>query len=672
MAKQIAHVHTEHGIQRPDPFFWLRERDHPDVLAYLQAENDYLEGQMKPLNELRETLFQEMKGRLAPRDNSVPYLKSGFWYYHRFEEGLEHAKYFRKKEGSDQEQLLLDVNAEGLNQPYIQEAGLCVSPDGQYLAYGLDLVGRRQYRLFIKHIDSGRVLEHSIDDTDGSYAWAANNRHLFFERKDPETLRTCKVFRVDTASSDAPVQVYYEPDETFYCQLEKSRDAQVIFIHSLSTQTSESRFIQAHEPEADFQVLSPRQTDVLYYPSHRLNRFWILTNHKALNFRLMWAQVANSELSHWQEEIPHRPQVLIEAVEAFADFLVVQERDQGLQRLRIYPLNSNSLVDHCLPLSEQVYSLWLDANPEFKTDAIRFGYTSLTRPVSTLEYQLFTGETRLLKEQEVVGGHDSEAYFSERVWAESQDGVQVPISLVYRKDLFKPESQPCLLYGYGSYGISLDPWFSSARLSLLDRGWVFAIAHIRGGQDLGRHWYESGKKHQKKNTFLDFIACAEALVKKGFAASGNVHAMGGSAGGLLVGACLNMRPDLWKSVVAQVPFVDVVTTMLDESIPLTTGEYDEWGNPNDPAYFASMLEYSPYDQVRQAAYPHVLVTTGYHDSQVQYWEPAKWVARLRQLNQGMPQLLFHTDLNSGHGGQSGRFQRLKELALEYAFLIGRG
>ena len=386
----------------------------------------------------------------------------------------------------------------------------------------------------------------------------------------------------------------------------------------------------------------------------------------------MWAQVANPDLSHWQEEIPHRPQVLIEAVEAFADFLVVQERDQGLQRLRIYPLNSNSLVDHCLPLSEQVYSLWLDANPEFKTDAIRFGYTSLTRPVSTLEYQLFTGETRLLKEQEVVGGHDSEAYFSERVWAESQDGVQVPISLVYRKDLFKPESQPCLLYGYGSYGISLDPWFSSARLSLLDRGWVFAIAHIRGGQDLGRHWYESGKKHQKKNTFLDFIACAEALVKKGFAASGNVHAMGGSAGGLLVGACLNMRPDLWKSVVAQVPFVDVVTTMLDDSIPLTTGEYDEWGNPNDPAYFASMLEYSPYDQVRQAAYPHVLVTTGYHDSQVQYWEPAKWVARLRQLNQGMPQLLFHTDLNSGHGGQSGRFQRLKELALEYAFLIGRG
>lgn len=308
--------------------------------------------------------------------------------------------------------------------------------------------------------------------------------------------------------------MYYEPDETFYCQLEKSRDAQVIFIHSLSTQTSESRFIQAHEPEADFQVLSPRKTDVLYYPSHRLNRFWILTNHQALNFRLMWAQVANSDLSHWQEEIPHRPQVLIEAVEAFADFLVVQERDQGLQRLRIYPLNSNSLVDHCLPLSEQVYSLWLDANPEFKTDAIRFGYTSLTRPVSTLEYQLFTGETRLLKEQEVVGGHDSEAYFSERVWAESQDGVQVPISLVYRKDLFKPESQPCLLYGYGSYGISLDPWFSSARLSLLDRGWVFAIAHIRGGQDLGRHWYESGKKHQKKNTFLDFIACAEALVKK--------------------------------------------------------------------------------------------------------------------------------------------------------------
>ena len=672
VAKRVPMVHTEHGIERPDPYFWMRERDHPDVLDYLTAENQYLEHKMAPLKELRETLFQEMKGRMPQRDDSVPYSKGGYLYYHRFEEGQEHARYYRKPIDGGQEQLLLDVNEEGKDQPYVQEIGLSVSPNGEWLAYGLDRVGRRQYQLFVKHIDTDRVLEQSIDDTDGNYVWAADNATLFFERKHPETLRTCRVYRVNALNLESPMEVYYEADETFYCQLDKSRDGQVIFIHSLSTQTSESRFVFADKPSADFHLVQHRTKDVLYYPTHREGLFWILTNWQALNFRVMTAKLDHSGMEHWNEVIEHRPEVLIESIEPFADVFVFQERHQGQQRLRIFPMHQQAPADHFVPLSEQAFSIWLDANPEHQTQVLRFGYTSLTRPVSTMEYHLKTGEIKVLKEQEVVGGHLPEAYYSERVWAKSQDGTQVPISLVYKKELFKKGTNPCLLYGYGSYGISLDPWFSSARLSLLDRGWVFAIAHVRGGQELGRQWYESGKKHQKKNTFLDFIACGEALIEQGFSAAGHLHAMGGSAGGLLMGACLNMRPDLWKSVVAQVPFVDVVTTMLDDSIPLTTGEYDEWGNPNDPAYFGSMLEYSPYDQVRQAAYPHILVTTGYHDSQVQYWEPAKWVARFRELNAGMPQLLFYTDLNSGHGGQSGRFERLKELALEYAFLIGRG
>lgn len=658
-----------HNHTRVDDYFWMNERDSPEVIEYLKAENTYTNAVMKPLQSFKEKLFQEMKGRIKETDMSVPYLLRGYWYYVRYEEGKEYPIYCRKPGNLEaDEQIILNVNELAEGQSYCEVTGLTASIDNQWLAYGIDTVSRRQYTLRIKNLVTGEYSSESVAETDGSYVWANDNKTLFYDVKDAETLRTYQVKK--HRLGDAPendVLVFEEKDETFYCSVSKTKSDRYIFISSYSTVSSEESFISADCPDDTFQVIQRRRRDHLYFVSHFGAHFYIRSNANAINFKLVKTPVDQTEEKNWELIIPHREDVLIESCECFNQFLVMEERENGLSNIRIRAWDATA--DYRIDFGEPVYTTYSDTNPDFNTEWLRFGFSSLKTPGSIFEYNMRTHEKKLLKQQEVVGGHNPDDYITERIWATSHDGKAIPMSVIYKKGLEKNGNNPTLLYGYGSYGITVDPGFSSLRLSLIDRGFVFVIAHIRGGQDLGRQWYENGKMLYKKNTFLDFIACAEHIISKQYTSPEHLYAMGGSAGGLLMGAVMNMRPDLFRGILAAVPFVDVISTMLDESIPLTTGEFDEWGNPKKEEYYRYILSYSPYDNVEAKNYPNILVTTGYHDSQVQYWEPAKWVAKLRELKTDDNLLLFHCEMEAGHGGKSGRFERLKEIALDYVFML---
>lgn len=668
-APQKPTVLETHGHQRIDPFYWMNDRENPEVIEYLHAENKYLEEVMKPTESFQKRLFEEMKSRIKEDDQSVPYFKSGYFWYVRYRTGGEYPIYCRKpKSLENQEEVILDVNELAEGKSFYQVGGSATSPDQKTLAFAADEVGRRIYTIHFKNLETGEISTKSIPDVTGNFTWAADNLTLFYSKQDPETLRSHKIYKhLLGTDPEQDKLIFEEKDEEFSCVVHKTKSEKFILIHSESTISSEVRFIPADQPDASFEILQRRIPQLEYAADHYGDHFYIRTNDQAQNFKLVKAPITNPSKENWEDVIPHRPEVLLEDFDLFSNFLVTQERCNGLTQIQIKPWEGEG---HALQFDDETYTAWISTNPEFDTSTLRFGYNSLVVPSSVFDYDMISREKTLLKQQEVVGGYTSEDYYSERIWAKSENGVLVPISLVYKKSFFdKTGENPLLLYAYGSYGYSMDAYFSSNRLSLLDRGFVFAIAHIRGGEDLGRHWYENGKLLQKRNTFSDFIACAEHLVRERYTNPNHLYAMGGSAGGLLIGAVINWRPELFNGAIANVPFVDVVTTMLDESIPLTTGEFQEWGNPKDPEYFKYMLSYSPYDNVEPKDYPNLLVTSGLHDSQVQYWEPTKWVAKLRDLKTDQNLLLLHTNMEAGHGGASGRFNALKELALEYAFLL---
>lgn len=669
--QKISKELTIHGETRADPYYWLNERENPVVLDYLRAENKYLDTVMSDTKAFQEQIFNELVGRIKQDDESVPYLENGYYYYSRFEKGKEYPIYCRKKGSLEAtEEILVNVNDLAKGFSYFNVAGLSVSPDNSILAYSIDTVSRRKYEIRLKNLLTGLDLPDRIPETTGGVAWANDNSTFFYSRTNPVTLRSEKIFRHSlTTNPGSDPLVYYESDETYSTGISRSKSGKYLIISCGSTLSSEYRILEAGNPNGEFVVFEPRERDHEYSIDHLRGNFYIRTNWKAPNFKLMKTDLDKTAKASWQEVIPHRNDVLLEGFELFDSYLVIEERVKGLTQLRIMDMINHQ--EHYLDFGEETYTASISVNRVFDTRLLRFSYSSLTTPVSTFDYNMETREKKLMKQQEVLGGFEPMNYESKRLYAKARDGVQVPVSLVYRKGVSLNGKNPCLIYAYGSYGISSNPAFSSDRLSLLDRGFVFAIAHIRGGQEMGRYWYEDGKLLKKKNTFTDFIDAAEYLVQLGYTSPDYLCVMGGSAGGLLMGAILNMRPDLFKAVVAHVPFVDVVTTMLDTSIPLTTSEYDEWGNPNNKEYYDYMLSYSPYDQVKKQNYPAILVTTGLHDSQVQYFEPAKWVARLRDYKTDDNILLLKINMEAGHGGVSGRFQRYRETALVYAFLFNQ-
>lgn len=665
---------TAHGDTRIDEYFWLNDyfKKGPDstkVLEYLTAENNYLDTMMSGTKKFQEDLFNEMKARIKEKDESVPSFSNGYYYYTRTDEGKQYYKYCRKKGSLDApEEVLLDVDKMAEGHEYYSVSGFSISPDNTMLAYGVDVVSRRQYVIQIKNLQTGEILNDEIRGTAGNPVWAADNKTIFYTLNNPATLLSEKIrkHKIGTDAS-ADVTVYEERDPTNYIGVYKTKSRDYIVIYSSATLSSEYRILEAGNPDGSFRLFQARMKDVLYSIDHWNDRFLVRTNLEANNFRLMETPLDKTSKENWKEIIAHRSDVLLEDIEPFKDHWVITERKEGLLQLRIREIASGK--EHYLDFGEPAYAAYVGSNPEFNSTTLRYNYTSLTTPNSVFDYDMNSKDKKLMKEQEVVGDFDKKNYITERVYATARDGVKVPISIVYRKGTKKDGNSPLLLYGYGSYGASMDAYFNSSRLSLLDRGFMFAIAHIRGGQEMGRQWYEDGKLMKKKNTFTDFIDCGEFLIKEKYTSKGHLYAMGGSAGGLLMGAIVNMAPDLWNGVVAQVPFVDVVTTMSDPTIPLTTNEYDEWGNPADKDAYFYMKSYSPYDNVEKKSYPNLLVTTGLHDSQVQYFEPAKWVARLRAMKTDNNLLLMKTNMGAGHGGASGRFDYLKEVALEYAFLL---
>lgn len=682
IAEKVPHEITIHNDTRVDNYFWMRLTDEQKeakekdaqtqkVLDYLNAENDYLAHKMKHTSDFREALFDEIVGRIEQEDESVPYTKNGYSYYTKYKEGDDYPIHYRRpiKSREAEEQILLNGPEMAKDYSYFSIGGQSVSPDNKLMVYGVDTVSRRQYTLYVKDLTSEELLTDVIPNTTGGAIWANDNQTIFYTRKDPVTLRSHKIYKhkIGTNPKDDEL-VFEEKDETFSCYVYKSKSEDYILIESEQTLSSETRFIDANKPDDEWKVILPREQDHLYSVAHFENDFYILSNANAQNFRLVKTPVDAYQKENWKEVIAHRSDVFIEGLEIFKNYLVIEERIKGLTNIRIIPWSGKK--EHYIEFNDPTYMAYTSINPEFDTDILRYGYTSLTTPNSTFDYNMKTKEQKLLKQTKVLDPDFSpENYVSERLYATARDGVKVPISIVYKKGFEKTSKNPLLLYGYGSYGNSIDPYFSSVRLSLLDRGFAFAIAHIRGGQELGRAWYEDGKLLKKKNTFYDFIDCAEFLVDNDYTAPEHLYAQGGSAGGLLVGAVMNMRPDLFNGMLAGVPFVDVVSTMLDESIPLTTGEFDEWGNPKNKEYYDYMLSYSPYDNIRKVDYPNLLITTGYWDSQVQYWEPAKWIAKLREYRTNDNLLLMHCNMDVGHGGASGRFERYKEVALEYAFLL---
>jgi oligopeptidase B len=669
VAKVIPQELSIHGDTRVDNYYWLNDPDNPEVIDYLEAENDYTGAMLKHTEDFQEALYNEIVGRIKQDDQSVPTLDNGYYYYSRYEEGKEFPIYCRKKDNLESvEEIMLDVNqmAEGFG--YYSVSGLSVSPDNTYLAFGVDTVSRRKYTLHFKNLETGEVLPQSIPLTNGYAVWANDNRTVFYTSKDDITLRSDRVWRYTTGEDiSARKEVFYEADETFSVGVGKTKSKKYIGIQSSSTLSDEMRFVDADSPTGEFKIFHPREKNLEYSVDHYENKFLIRTNYNAENFRVMETPESNTGIVNWKEFIPHREDVLLTGMQVFKNFFVLSERKNGLTQIKIMPWDKKG--EFYIDFGEETYSAGSMNMPDFDSKLLRYYYSSLTTPGSTFEYNMETREKVLLKQEEVLGGFNASDYEAKRLYAPAEDGTMIPVSIVYKKGIVLDGNNPTLLYGYGSYGYSQDARFSSARLSLLDRGFVYAIAHIRGGQEMGRYWYEDGKLLKKKNTFTDFIDCAKFLIAESYTNSNVLFAEGGSAGGLLVGAVANMAPELFKGILAGVPFVDVVTTMLDESIPLTTSEYDEWGNPNDSVYYAYMLSYSPYDNVEAKDYPAMLVTTGLHDSQVQYFEPAKWVAKLRAMKTDDNLLLLHTNMEAGHGGAAGRFRRLREVAMEYAFML---
>ena len=660
----------KHGDIRIDDYYWMNERENPEVIDYLERENAYFEKMTAHTDAFEEDLFKEMKGRIKEDDESVPYKYNGYWYITKYEEGKDYPVYIRKKDVDGAvEEVMFDCNEMAKDFSYFNLRGINISPDNKLAVFGVDTLSRRKYTLQVKNLETGEILPLKIENTTGGSTWANDNKTLFYTRKDEQTLRSDKVYKHILGQKNAEELVYNEKDETFNAFVYKTKSKKYIVFGSGSTLTSEYSFLDADNPDEELTVFQPRIRGLEYSISHYKDSFYIITNaDKATNFKLMKTSVDKTTKENWEEVIPHREDVLLEDIDIFKDYLVVSERSNGLNKIKVTRWDGTN--EYYIPFDNETYTVFPSTNLEFDTDTLRYVYNSLTTPSSTVDFDMISKEKTVLKEQEVLGGKfDKDNYASERIWAKAGDGTMIPISLVYKKGIKKDGKNPLLLYGYGSYGATIDPYFSTVRLSLLDRGFIYAIAHIRGGEYLGRKWYEDGKLLTKKNTFTDFVDCSKFLIEENYTSNKHLYAMGGSAGGLLMGAVINNAPELYNGVIAAVPFVDVVTTMLDESIPLTTGEYDEWGNPNNKEYYNYIKEYSPYDNVEEKVYPNLLVTTGLHDSQVQYWEPAKWVAKLRNVKKGDNLLLFHINMDAGHGGASGRFEALKEVAEEYAFLL---
>jgi len=671
-----------HGDVRIDNYFWMRLSDAQklaevkdeqtkEVIDYLDAENAYYDDVTAYSKNFEEKLFEEMKGRIKEDDASVPYKNNGYYYITRYEKGMQYPIYSRKRETLDtEEQILFNVNDMAKEYDYYQLGGLNVSPDNKLAVFATDTVSRRQYFLRIKNLETGNIYTDIIDNTTGGSVWANDNKTIFYTKKDPITLRSEKIFRhvLGTPTSE-DVEVYHEKDETFGVYVTKSKSKKYIIIGSYSTVSTEAQFLDADNPTGSLQMIQPRERDLEYSVSHFGDHFYILTNKdEATNFKLMKTPVSAPTKNNWVDVIPHREDTLLEDFSIFKEYLVLEERTDGLSKVRIKRWDAKE--DYYLPFNEETYSVGVYSNPDFDTNTLRYSYNSFTTPASVIDFNMADKSKEVKKEQEVLGGKfDKNNYKSERVWATARDGKKVAISLVYHKDTQLTSQTPLLQYAYGSYGYTIPDGFSTTRLSLLDRGFVYALAHIRGSQYLGRDWYEDGKMLHKKNTFTDFVDCSKFLIDNNYTSPKHSYAMGGSAGGLLMGAVVNMNPELYNGIIAAVPFVDVVSTMIDDSIPLTTGEYDEWGNPNNKEYYDYIKSYSPYDQVSSKAYPNMLVTTGFHDSQVQYWEPAKWVAKLRDLKTDNNILLLHTNMEAGHGGASGRFDALKETAKDYTFFL---
>lgn len=671
LLKKISKELKIHNDIRIDNYYWLNDRENPEVIDYLKAENDYTKAMMEHTESFQKDLFEEMKGRIKENDSTVPYKLNGYWYLTRYETGKDYPIYLRKKEILEAtEEILFDCNDMAKDHAYFNLGGVSISPDNTMAAFSTDLVSRRQYTLQIKNLITGEIYPDKILNTTGNATWANDNKTLFYAMKDEVTLRSEKIFKhkLYTSTKD-DVLVYSEEDETFNTFVYKTKSRKYIVIGSSSTLTSEYRILNADTPDGNFKIFQKRTKELEYNIAHYDDSFYIISNTDgATNFKLLKTSEKKTEKAYWQDVIPHRKDVLIEDIEIFKDYLVVNERENGLNKLRIISWTENE--DYYLPFNSETYNTYIGNNPDFNSDVMRYGFNSLTSPSAVIDYNFKSKTSEIKKEQVVLDvKFKKENYESKRIWATARDGVKVPISLVYKKGIQLDGNNPLLQYAYGSYGSTIDPSFSSIRLSLLDRGFIYAISHIRGGEYLGRDWYENGKLLTKKNTFTDFIDCSKYLIEQKYTSKKHLYAFGGSAGGLLMGVIINMNPELYNGILAAVPFVDVVTTMLDDTIPLTTGEYDEWGNPNKEEYYFYMKSYSPYDNVEPKAYPNMLVTTGLHDSQVQYWEPAKWIAKLRALKTDSNKLFLHTDMDSGHGGASGRFESLKEVALEYAFLL---
>ena len=664
-------VESPHG-SRTDEYYWLRDdtRTDPDVIGYLEAENAYKAAMTAHTEALEEKVYGEIVGRIKQDDSTVPYRLRGHWYYTRYETGQEYPVYARKAGTLDAaEQVMLDVNRMAEGYGFFQVGSSAIAPDNNLLAFTEDPVGRRQYTLRVKNLATGELLPDRIENVDPHVAWTADSRSILYLEKDPETLLARRVLRHVLGTDPAgDTLVYEQDDDSFYTSVGSTKDERYVTIFARSTVSTELRYADAADPALAFRVFLPRERDLEYYPDHLDGRWIIRTNWQAPNYRLMEATVGEEDdRENWRELVAHREDAFVDGFDVFRDFLAIEERSDAMRKIRIRPWGGGK--DFYIGSDEPAYTTSLGVNAEIDTRIVRYEYTSLTTPMTVYDYDIQTGERQLMKRTPVLGGFDSANYRTELVWAPARDGAKVPVSLVYRTGFRRDGSAPMLQYGYGAYGASMDPAFSVARVSLLDRGFVYALAHVRGGQEMGRRWYESGRLLHKKNTFTDFIDVTRHLVKEGYADARRVSAMGGSAGGLLMGAISNMAPADYRAIVAQVPFVDVVTTMLDESIPLTTNEFDEWGNPARKEYYDYMLSYSPYDNVSRQAYPAILVTTGLHDSQVQYWEPAKWVARLRARKTDANPLLYRTTMEAGHGGKSGRFQRFREIAEEYAFVL---
>ena len=666
-----------HDDARIDNYYWLNDRENPEVISYLEEENKYTDALLKSTKSLQERLFNEMKSRIKEDDNSVPYFYNDYWYTTKYEKGKDYPVYTRKyKDLNAEDEIILDVNSLAKGYKYFRVSGISISPDNKKVAYGVDTLSRRIYTIKVKNLVTNEMYSDNIDGVESYATWAADSETIFYTGKDIQTLRSDKIYRhkLDNDQKD-DVLVFEEKDETFSTYVYPSKSREYIMIGSGSTMSSEFSYLSSNSPLDSFKLIQERERGLEYRPYHFDDMFYISTNiDKSTNFKLVKTPISSPSKSNWEDVIPHRDDVLLEEVDFFRNFMVIGERNNGLLKIRIkswdgtedYYIGFKSGFD----FEKETYNASIDLNPDYDTNVLRYNYTSLTTPYSVIDYNVETQEEEIKKQQEVLGGKfDSKNYTSERLFATAHDGIKIPISIVRHVNTELNQDTPILQYGYGSYGITIDPSFSSVRLSLLDRGFVFAIAHIRGSQYLGRPWYENGRMLSKKNTFRDFVSCSKFLIENNYTSKDHLYAEGGSAGGLLMGAIMNMAPEIYNGVISAVPFVDVITTMLDETIPLTSSEYDEWGNPNDKEYYDYMKSYSPYDNVRKVEYPNTLVTTGLHDSQVQYWEPAKWVAKLRTYHQGDNMIMLHTNMNTGHSGASGRFEPLKEIAMEYAFLF---